>query len=409
MRFLVTVTLLTLGTNALNNGVGRTPAMGWNSWNKFGCEINEALIREHADAIVASGLADLGYNHINIDDCWQLTRDKDGYIHEDPKTFPSGIKALSDYEWEIDYFKYDNCNNEGMGSKEGTIERYGALRDAINATGRHINYAICSWGEASIWEFAEPLGNSWRTTGDIVDNWESVQDLINRNYFLSKYAAPGGFNDMDMLEVGNGHMTDTEYRTHFAVWAALKSPLLLGHDVRTMTPETFEIIGNKEIIAINQDPLGKSAFLRALLGKIAIWVGELDGGDRVLLVMNGGDGPVGVDVGFSVLAMDAVDVAASASYVVEARDLWEKKDLGVFSSGKIRLSSIPSHGSKILRLRRRNGEFPAIMHSEILETSVTLVQEFDFVPIAVILLFLAGMVGIAWVRRSRKTGFIHLD
>ncbi|KAI9345019.1 Melibiase family protein [Obelidium mucronatum] len=391
---------------ALNNGVGRTPAMGWNSWNKFDCNINEALIREHADAIVSSGLAELGYNHVNIDDCWQLSRDGDGFIQADPKAFPSGIRALSDYvhskglkfglyssagtytcqmrpgglhfekqdaqryaEWQIDYFKYDNCHNEGMGDKGGTISRYGALRDAMNATGRPINYAICNWGEASIWEFGEPLGNSWRTTGDIRDSWESVQDLINRNWHLSKWSAPGtrwrsnmkkkktltislstgGFNDMDMLEVGNGQMTDIEYRTHFSVWAALKSPLLLGHDIRSMTPETFEIIGNTEIIAINQDALGKSAHVRAILDKIWVWVGELEGGDRVLLVMNAGETPVSLNIKFGVFAVTQEDVVASATYVVEARDLWLKQELGTFV-GSMRLSAIPAHGSRVLRV-----------------------------------------------------------
>ncbi|KAJ3134119.1 Kinesin- protein 6 [Physocladia obscura] len=371
-----------------DNGVGRTPAMGWNSWNKFGCSINENLIRSHADALVATGLAALGYNHVNVDDCWQLSRNASGYIQEDPAAFPSGIKTLSDYVhskglkfglyssagtltcqrrpgglhfekqdaesyayWEIDYFKYDNCFNEGLSSKEGAIQRYGALRDALNATGRHINYALCSWGEANIWEFGDELGNSWRTTGDISDGWQSVADLLQKNLLLSKWAKPGGFNDMDMLEVGNGGMTDTEYRSHFAIWAALKSPLLLGNDITNMSPETVQIIGNEDIIAINQDSLGKSAFLRGTLDNILVWVGELANGDRVLLVFNGDNEKVAnVDVSLRVFTDGNGKTAHQSDFwTVEVRDLWKQTNLGS-AQGKIRIYGIPPHGSKIFRV-----------------------------------------------------------
>ncbi|KAJ3298829.1 hypothetical protein HDU79_005201 [Rhizoclosmatium sp. JEL0117] len=381
---------------ALNNGVGRTPAMGWNSWNKFACDVNEDLIKEHADALVASGLADLGYNHINVDDCWQLTRDEKGFIHEDPSTFPSGIKALSDYihskglkfglyssagtmtcqrrpgglyyeqqdaqryaEWEIDYFKYDNCFNDGLSDRAGNIRRYGALRDALNATGRHINYALCQWGEQKIWEFGADLGNSWRTTGDIEDKWESVIDIINKHLDLSKYAGPGGFNDMDMLEVGNGHMTDEEYRTHFTVWAALKSPLLLGHDIRTMGQNTFDVIGNKEIIDINQDPLGKAAFFRARIENVYLWVGELSNGDRLLMVVNARENPVNAQVSLSSLVSTKEERLLSASWEVYVRDLWLHEDIGLFSN-VVPMRNIPAHGVRILRLQRKGGDFPQL-------------------------------------------------
>ncbi|KAJ3071199.1 hypothetical protein HDU98_005681 [Podochytrium sp. JEL0797] len=428
---------------ALNNGVGRTPAMGWNSWNKFGCNVNEELIREHADAVVSTGLATLGYNHINIDDCWAQERDKDGFIHEDPKSFPSGMRALADYihskglkfglyssagtltcakrpgglhyetqdaqtyaHWGIDYFKYDNCNNQAMNDIPGTIRRYGDLRDALNATGRPINYALCSWGENSVWEFGDSLGNSWRTTGDISDNWESVSDLINRNVFLSKWAHPGGFNDLDMLEVGNGGMSDTEYRTHFSVWAALKSPLLLGHDVRAMTPETLAIIGNPEVIAINQDSLGKAAYLRAIVADVWTWVGELEGGDRVLVVVNKGDkGVRGVNVGVGVFATEET-LAASGGWVLGVRDLEARVDVGVVSgSVGLVLGFLPPHGSRILRISHRNGEFPALVEPHLVNASVSLVAEpIGFLPLFVVFAFL---VGIVWVR-SRRNGYIEL-
>ncbi|ORY39626.1 glycoside hydrolase [Rhizoclosmatium globosum] len=383
-------------TTALNNGVGRTPAMGWNSWNRFGCNITEEIIKEHADDLVTSGLAKLGYVYVNIDDCWQLTRDENGYIHEDPVAFPSGIAALSDYvhskglkfglyssagtktcagrpgglrfekqdaesyaNWKIDYFKYDNCNSEGLGDKPGTIRRYGALRDALNATGRPINYALCSWGDNNVWEFGADLGNSWRTTGDISDSWSSVFDIISKNLNLAKYAAPGGFNDMDMLEVGNGHMSDIEYRTHFSVWAALKSPLLLGHDITKMTQATMEIIGNKDVIAINQDPLGKSAFLRAVLENVFVWVGELTKGERVLLVVNTADHEISVDILMRAFTISDKDAISSFKWKVKAKDLWTKKSVGVFK-GKLRLDAIPPHGVRMLKLARKDGDFPSL-------------------------------------------------
>ncbi|KAI9345037.1 Melibiase family protein [Obelidium mucronatum] len=433
-----------LGTHGLNNGVGLSPAMGWNSWNKFACNVTEDIVKQHADDLVTSGLAKLGYNYVNIDDCWQLTRDKDGYIHEDPIAFPSGIKALSDYvhskglkfglyssagtytcegrpgglhfekqdaeryaEWQIDYFKYDNCNNEGLGDKAGTIKRYGALRDALNATGRSINYAICNWGDAAVWEYGSELGNSWRTTGDIKDNWESISDLISKNLHLSQYASPGGFNDMDMLEVGNGHMTADEYRTHFSVWAALKSPLLLGHDIRSMTQETFEIIGNKAVIAINQDPLGKSAFLRATLGDVLVWVGELSGGDRVLMVVNGGKTSTTVDVLLSAFAFAEEDAIASSKWKVKVKDLWKNKNVSVFK-GKIRLDEIPSHGVKLMKVSRKGGKFPSLANPpKFYDTPVRFVDDS-----AAIYWLIAGViaviaVGIALVRLEyqRREGY----
>ncbi|CAF3315848.1 unnamed protein product [Rotaria socialis] len=273
----------------LNNGLGRTPQMGWNSWNHFGCNINEKLIQQTADTIVATGLAAAGYQYVNMDDCWQVSRDSQGTIQADPNAFPSGIPALVDYvhsrklkyglysdagfktcagrpgslhyeiidaktyaAWGVDYLKYDNCNSDG------TIPevRYPVMRDALNASGRSIFYSMCEWGvdKPALW--APNVGNSWRTTGDISDKWKSMLDNIDINNEFADKAGPGGWNDPDMLEVGNGGMTDSEYVSHFSLWAISKAPLLIGCDVSKMSAATLATLTNPEVIAVNQDPLG---------------------------------------------------------------------------------------------------------------------------------------------------------
>jgi len=274
---------------SLDNGLGRTPPLGWNSWNKYYCDINENLIKETADALVATGLDKKGYKYVNIDDCWEGERDKDGYIHENPKTFPKGIALLAEYvhsrglklgiyssagtktcqgkpgslyyeekdaevfaKWKIDYLKYDNCYNEGLSN----FIRYPKMRDALNSTGRPIYYSLCQWGNQDPATWGSEVGNSWRTTGDIQDNWNSMIDIADLNNQWAAYAGPGGWNDPDMLEVGNGGMNHEEYKVHFMLWSLMKAPLLIGCDVRKMDKQTLELLGNEEIIAVNQDPLG---------------------------------------------------------------------------------------------------------------------------------------------------------
>ncbi|KAJ3201085.1 hypothetical protein HDU67_001555, partial [Dinochytrium kinnereticum] len=372
-------------TSALDNGVGLKPAMGWSSWNLYACKIDENLIKRMADAMVSSGLSKAGYTYINIDDCWQAKeRDAKGKIQSDPKTFPSGIKHLSDYihskglkfgiyssagsktceklpgslgnekadansyaEWEVDYVKMDNCFVEGLVDRDGTIKRYSAMRDALNATGRPMVYSLCNWGFANSWEYSGDLGNSWRTTGDICDSfegyWCSAMAILDMTTDLTRHAGPGGFNDLDMLEVGNGGMTNTQYRTHFSAWAALKSPLILGNDLTQMTPEVIEIVSNKEVIAINQDALGLSAHLLKREGGIDTWVGELQDNERVLLVINrsGKDVKAMVDLNL---------VGAAKGQVVHVRDLWKKEDIGEFKDTFALSDVIPKDGSFIFRI-----------------------------------------------------------
>jgi len=264
--------------------------MGWNSWNHYGCNINEEIVKRAADGLVSSGLAKNGYVYVNIDDCWQKSRDENGKIQSDPKTFPSGMRALADYvhslglkfglysdagfqtcagrpgslgyeehdaesysEWDVDYLKYDNCFEDGTSPKV----RYPKMRDALLKVEKKIFFSMCEWGVEDPATWAKEIGNSWRTSQDIVDSWESFIEILDKQHGLESYSGPGGWNDPDMLEVGNGGMTDSEYQAHFALWALLKSPLLLGMDLTNLKESTRKIIENDEIIAINQDPLGK--------------------------------------------------------------------------------------------------------------------------------------------------------
>ncbi|KAM0854942.1 hypothetical protein ACQ4PT_050114 [Festuca glaucescens] len=272
---------------AVENGLGRTPQMGWNSWNHFACRINEEIIRETADALINTGLAKLGYKYVNIDDCWaEPNRDYQGNMVPHRQTFPSGIKALADYvhakglklgvysdagtqtcslrmpgsldheeqdvktfsSWGVDYLKYDNCNNGGR----NVVERYTKMSNAIRKHGKNIFFSLCEWGDNNPATWAGGMGNSWRTTGDIADNWNSMTSRADQNDRWASYAGPGGWNDPDMLEVGNGGMTEAEYRSHFSIWALAKAPLLIGCDVRSMSQATKDIISNSEVIAVNQ-------------------------------------------------------------------------------------------------------------------------------------------------------------
>ena len=264
--------------------------MGWNTWNKFACNINEELIKNTIDALNSSGLLEAGYKYINLDDCWQKSRDENGTIIPDYDAFPNGIKPLVDYahskgllfglysdageytcagrpgslgyeeidaqtyaEWGVDYLKYDNCYNKKISS----LERYPKMRDALNRTGRPIFYSLCQWGEEDIATWGKEVGNSWRTTGDINDNWNSMLNIIDINDKSYQYAGPGGWNDPDMLKVGNEGMTITEYKTHFNLWAISKAPLLIGCDITKMKEEIKDILTNPEVIAVNQDALGE--------------------------------------------------------------------------------------------------------------------------------------------------------
>lgn len=345
---LTTLALLFITVLSLKNGVGLTPAMGWNSWNHFACNISETVIRQTADKLVSSGLKDLGYNYVNIDDCWQISRDSNSNkIIPDSKNFPSGIKNLSDYihslglkfglysdagfytcqgrpgslgheeidaqtyaEWGVDYLKYDNCFNDGS---SGKTKRYPSMRDALNKTGRPIFFSICEWGTEKPWEWGKETGNSWRTTGDISDNWHSFISILDQQAELGKYSEIGGWNDPDMLEVGNGGMTQNEYQAQFALWAVLKAPLILGNDINNITDDIMKIISNKAIIAVNQDADGNPGYRASKDGDKEVWASKLQGNNWVAVLFNRGTSNTTVrtnftDLGFTSLGGNVHDI-----------------------------------------------------------------------------------------------------
>ncbi|KAG5220396.1 hypothetical protein OIU77_005551 [Salix suchowensis] len=332
------------------NGLGLAPPMGWNSWNHFHCDIEEKLIRETADAMVSSGLAALGYEHVNLDDCWaELNRDSEGNLVPKTSTFPSGIKALADYihgkglklgiysdagsqtcsrtmpgslgheehdartfaSWGVDYLKYDNCNNDGT----SPTERYPVMSKALLNSGRPIFFSLCEWGQEDPATWAPDVGNSWRTTGDISDNWDSMTSRADQNDEWASYAAPGGWNDPDMLEVGNGGMTTEEYRSHFSIWAIAKAPLLIGCDVRTMSNETLEILSNKEVIEVNQDKLGVQGKKVKKNGDLEVWAGSLSNKKVAVVLWNRCSSRATVTAYWS-------DIGLESTTTVSARDLW---------------------------------------------------------------------------------------
>ena len=344
--------------------LARTPPMGWNSWNKFGCNVSESLIRETADAMVSTGMKDAGYQYIVIDDCWQISRDERGNIVPDPKRFPSGIKVLADYvhskglkfglysdagiatcqkrpgskgfeekdaqqyaAWNVDYLKYDWCNAEGQDAREA----YTKMSRALQTSGRPIVFSICEWGSTQPWLWGPGIGHLWRTTGDIQDCWDCSQlwggmgfvHIIDLQAELYPYAGPGHWNDPDMLEVGNGKMTTAEYRSHFSFWCLLSAPLIAGNDLRTMTQETREILTNKEVIAVDQDPLGMQGRKVADTGPFEVWMKPLSNGGRAVILFNRGSTTAPISVTWE-------QIGFAPGFEAGVRDLWARKELGKF-------------------------------------------------------------------------------
>jgi alpha-galactosidase len=375
-------------------GLALTPPMGWNSWNKFACEVNENLIRETADAMVSSGLKDAGYRYIVIDDCWHGQRDKLGFIQPQPERFPSGMKALADYvhskglkfglysdagwktcggrpgsrgfeyqdamkyaEWGVDYLKYDWCNTEGLNAQGA----YMTMASALVAAGHPIVFSLCEWGNNKPWDWGKDVGHLWRTTGDItacfdcvVDHgsWKSwgVMKILDMQEGLRVYAGPDHWNDPDMMEVGNG-MSVNEDRAHFSMWCMLAAPLITGNDLRSMSPETIQILTKKEVIAINQDSLGVQGLRCSAQDGLEIWFKPLSKGDWAVSFLNRGPQMAKIDFDWKThpvsdtFSKSEIDFNKT-DYTI--RDLWAGKDMG--STKKPFVGSVPSHDVILLRL-----------------------------------------------------------
>ncbi len=376
-RIAILAALLTLAFGAYPqkfDGLALTPPMGWNSWNDFACDVNEVKIKEVADAMVASGMKDAGYTYIVIDDCWHGERDSLGFITANPETFPSGIKALADYihskglkfgiyssagfttcagrpagrgyefqdamkyaEWGVDYLKYDWCDTEGL-KAEGA---YMTMRNAIYKAGRPMVFALCEWGDNDPWEWAAPIGHLWRTTGDIYNcfdceydhgTWSSwgVLQILDMREGIRKYAGPDHWNDPDMMEVGNG-MSVTEDRSHFSMWAMQAAPLIAGNDLRSMTPETKEILMNREVIAVDQDSLGIQCFKYSTIDSVDVYVKPLAHEEVAVCFLNKGKTDQEIEFDWSTHKMDDPDFDFSYDFAngqYSIRDLWAHDKAG---------------------------------------------------------------------------------
>ena len=370
--------------NKAPNGLALTPPMGWNSWNRFACNVNERIVRDTADAIAASGMRDAGYQYVVIDDCWHGARDANGFITADPERFPSGIKALADHvharglkfgiysdagrltcggrpgsqgheyqdaltyaRWGVDYLKYDWCSTGDRNAQEA----YAVMADALRQSGRPIVFSMCEWGTAKPWLWAKNIGNLWRTTGDIWDSFATkdkahdwahpVTEIVDLNEPLWPYAGPGHWNDPDMLEVGNGGMSANEYRAHFSLWAMMAAPLIAGNDVANMDYNTRSILLNKEVIAVDQDALGVQGHRVAKDGNSEVWVKPLAGGAVAVLLFNRGEAPARIRATAEQLGMPLKNGATM-------RDLWTHRDVGQWK-GSFETTVAP-HGVVMLRL-----------------------------------------------------------
>jgi alpha-galactosidase len=364
-----------VGLGVLSDGLAPTPPMGWNSWNRFGPFVSERLVLETADAMVATGMRDAGYRYVVIDDAWhESVRDDAGDLAENRWAFPHGLRWLGDRiherglrfglytdagtrtcqgypaslgnerrdakkfaEWGVDFMKVDWCHTQGLRGRT----TYPQWTEAIRASGRPMVLSISEWARDKPWEWAGSVGHMWRTTPDIADTWDSVTAIADSQVDLHPFAGPDRWNDPDMLEVGNGGMTDDEYRSHVSIWAMLAAPLMAGNDLRSMSAATRAILTAPEVIAVDQDVLGRQGRRVQRAGGAEIWARELQGGARAVLLLNRGDAPTNVRVLWE-------DLGVTGSRNARVRDLWSRADLGGHDGWYLR--SLAPHACALLKV-----------------------------------------------------------
>jgi len=360
---------------AVDNGLGRTPAMGWNSWNHYGCGVSESIIKNVASTMASNGMKAAGYEYVNLDDCWMASsRTSAGALVADPTNFPDGMAALASYvhslglkiglyedvgtatcqgrpgsyghyaqdiatyqSWGIDYIKMDWCNTSGLDPQT----QYTQFEQALTAANAQIYFSLCEWGVNSPWNWAPAIGNSWRTTGDISDNWGSMTGNLESSEAHASAAGPGAWNDPDMLEVGNGGMTDAQDQAHFAMWAMSAAPLIAGNNVTSMSSATLATLTNKNIVAVDQDPLGIQATIVDDDGAgQQVWVKKLSNGTAVALFNNSGSA--------ANITANWTQIGLSATQSVSVTNLWTGQNLGNFT-GSI-TENVPSDYAVMLLL-----------------------------------------------------------
>lgn len=358
--------------------------MGWNSWGHFRCDIDERIVRETADTMATNGLRDAGYEYIIVDDCWQIARDAEGNILPDPDKFRSGMKALADHvhglgmkfgiyscagyktcqgrpgsrghqfqdarqyaRWEIDYLKYDWCDDGGQDPRSA----YTTMRDALRATGRPIVFHICEWGKNEPWRWGRVVGHLWRTAPDVLDAWEvqspeqglGITQILDRQVGLEKAAGPGQWNDPDMLMAGNGALTLEQYRAQFSLWCILAAPLIVGCDVRRLDAPTLALLTNREAIAVDQDPRGKQGHKIRDDGDTEVWVRELHDGTLAVVLLNRGASAIP-----ATLRWEEIGLAPDEPALI--RDLWRHHELGEFH-GRFE-TPVPPRAAVLLRVTK---------------------------------------------------------
>jgi len=378
LGFLLLGTVFFSGTSFPERAeLARTPPMGWNSWNHFRLNIDDATMRAQAAAMVKSGMKDVGYQYVVIDGGWEGFHDQEGNFHPDPQRFPD-MKSLVDYvhglglkvgihttpgpktcsgregsyghelqdastfaHWGIDFVKYDWCSGDQVYKPEQMQEAYRKMAHALAATGRPILLSLCQYGIQDVWKWGASVGAQiWRTTNDIQDNYYQMMFIGLGQNGLEKYAGPGHWNDPDMLEVGNGRMKDEEYRTHMTLWCILAAPLFAGNDLTNMNSATLEILKNAEAIAIDQDAAGVQGHRVWQEGPTEVWMKPLTDGSKAVAVFNRETRPMSVNLDFKELALPEV---------VQVRDLWLHKELG--TAHRNLSVQVPGHGSVLLKIK----------------------------------------------------------
>ena len=391
--FILAALLIISGTGTAQPGfdeLAKTPPMGWNTWNTFRLNINEDLVKDAVDIFIEKGLKDAGYQYVVIDDGWQIDRDEHGNILCDTEKFPSGMKSLIGHihsaglkvgiysdagymtcggfpgsigheyqdartyaEWGVDYLKYDWCYT----GNQSAPDSYRLMKNALVDAGRPVVFSICEWGSSQPWTWAREVGHLWRTTydirpcwdcgemvisrGDLVENFIGFTKILDLQVGLESYAGPGHWNDPDMLEVGNGQLTHDENVAHFSLWCILAAPLMLGNDIRNMSDDLLEIITNPEVIAVNQDPLGRQGKKVRDDGDFEVWSRELYDGSRAVVMFNRSENEE--EIGFK---WSEVGLPENLKFTV--RDLWKKEDLGKYSGSFS--GTVPSHGVTMVKL-----------------------------------------------------------
>jgi alpha-galactosidase len=372
-----------------------TPPMGFNTWNTFQTKISEDMLEVMVDSFVSSGMKDAGYQYFVLDDGWMaMERDKNGSLVADPVKFPHGMKAFADYvhskglkfgiyncagsktcagypgtrgheyedarlyaSWGVDFLKYDWCNTDSL----NTPEAYKTMSAALRATGRPIVFSICEWGDHAPWLWAGGVGELYRTTGDIsanfnvrkaIGNWtpQSVTSILDLQEAIRKYNGPNHWNDPDMLEVGNG-MSYNEDKSHFSLWCMLAAPLAAGNDLRRMSAQTREILTNKEMIAVDQDPRGIAAFKMNMPDSVELWVKPLKNNNVALCFFNRTSSTRKLDLPWKNLTLSDAFSGLDIHFATEQlniRDLWLHKELGTTVNNFTR--EIPAHSVVVLKL-----------------------------------------------------------